>query len=54
MLSDYQDEEIVDFLELGFPLGVNGLIPDNPLCKNHNGATNFPKNADNCSGVASW
>ncbi len=46
MLSDYQNEEIVDFLEFGFPLGINGIIQDNPPCKNHNGATKFAESVE--------
>ncbi len=46
MLSHYQDKEIVDFLEFGFPLGVNGDIPDNHPCQNHNGATKCPESVE--------
>ncbi len=46
MLSDCQDEEIVDFLEFGVPLGINGVLLDNPPCMNHNGATNVPESVE--------
>jgi hypothetical protein len=45
-LVDYHDQEIIEFLEFGFPLGVIGHIPDNPPCKNHNGANKFPDSID--------
>lgn len=29
-----------------FPLGINGDIPDNPPCKNHNGTTQVPESVE--------
>ena len=47
MLFDYEDEDICDFLEFGFPLGYFGDVQrwsedSYSLVKNHGDAKNFP------------
>lgn len=35
---DYQDKDILDFLQFCFPIGELGLVPDNSPYANHTGA----------------
>ena len=43
MLSDYEDKQVCDFLDYGFPIGYLGKIEIGATkIKNHKGATEFP------------
>ena len=43
MLSDYQDREVCEFLDYGFPIGVTGKVQNKvSKVKNHRGVTAFP------------
>ena len=41
-LHGYPDQQLIDLLKYGFPLGHNGLTGVNKIPKNHLGATQFP------------
>ena len=44
MLSDYEDKEVCEFLEYGFPIGfMEKIKPRPPQVKNHKGVIQFPK-----------
>lgn len=43
LLRNYQDKEVCDFLEFGWPIGYESQVWPEPSCKNHLGAIQFPK-----------
>ena len=45
-LKKYFDEEIVQYLEFGWPIGVTGEPPNKTRVQNHAGARNFPEFID--------
>ena len=44
--NNYFDEEIVQYLEFGWPIGVTGEPPNKTRVQNHAGARNFPEFID--------
>ena len=41
-LRDYDDYQVCDMLEYGWPVGHIGVPYESSLCRNHKGATDFP------------
>ena len=44
--KDYQDREVLEFLRFGWPLSHVGEISNNPSCKNHRGAIDYPQHVE--------
>ena len=44
--TDYPDQEVIEFLEYGFPISYQGTNPNRTFCSNHKGAREFPSEID--------
>ena len=42
ILRDYDDYQVCDMLEYGWPVGHIGVPFESSFCRNHKGATDFP------------